>query len=70
MPRPILKEFEDATCNMSLPIMIALLSRIHRQLTEDGCLDDALEHVGTALTILMTEHEKIMSDAAMPMRPN
>ena len=57
MPSKVIKEFEDATCNMSLPIVIALLSRVYCQVDKDGYLD-ALDHIEKAMAILLQEHEK------------
>lgn len=57
MPSKVIKEFEDATCNMSLPIVIALLSRVYCQIDKDGYLD-ALDHIEKAMAILLQEHEK------------
>ena len=58
MPQQILKEFEDATCDMSLPVMIALLSRIYDQLSEDVYFKEASARLGEALKMLLDEHEK------------
>lgn len=58
MPREVLKNFELATCNMSVPVMVALLGRIHHSLQETDELEDAAEHVREALALLFEMHER------------
>ncbi len=69
MSSDAIKEFEDATCNMSLPIMIALLSRVYRQVGKDGYFD-ALDHVEKALAILIEEHERELHGSAEVQKLN
>lgn len=58
MERELLKKLDSATSNMSLPVMIALLSRINDQVREDGRLKDAHLMLIRALNILIDEHER------------
>ncbi len=68
MPREVLKNFERATCNMSVPVMVALLGRIHNRLQETDELEDAAEHVREALSLLFEIHKRHFIDEAG--RPN
>ena len=63
MPTKIIEEFEEATCNMSLPVMIALLSRVYCQIDKDGYLD-ARDHIEKALALLLQQHEKDLRGSA------
>jgi hypothetical protein len=51
-----LKDLAIATCNMSLPVMVALLGRIHCRLQENDEMEDVAEHIGEALSLLMDRH--------------
>ena len=62
MPREVLKNLERATCNMSVPVMVALLGRIHSRLQETDELEDAAEHVREALSLLFDMHERHFID--------
>ncbi len=68
MPREVLKQFERATYNMSVPVMVALLGRIHDSLQETDELEDAAEHVREALSLLFEMHERHFVEVTA--RPN
>lgn len=68
MPSDVLKNLEIATCNMSVPVMAALLDRIHDRLQQSGELDDVAEHVGEALSLLYGKRDDVFLDDVS--RPN
>jgi len=53
------KKIEEATRNMSVPIMVALLGRIYIRQQEDDKLDDAAAHTREAQSLLHAEHERL-----------
>jgi hypothetical protein len=57
MSKDVLKDFEKVTENMSVPVMLALLGRIHFRLSETDELEDVAGHVGEALSLLFDKHE-------------
>ena len=57
MPKDVLKDFERVTDNMSVPVMLALLGRIHNQLSGDDDLEDVADHVGEALSLLFDKQD-------------
>ena len=59
MPREVQKKFERATRNMSVPVMVALLSRIYNRLQEDDKLDDAAAHIREAQKLPRAEHGRL-----------
>lgn len=60
MPKKALEKLELATFNMSVPVMMALLDRIHSRLRENGELNDVADHVGIALNILCEKPEEVI----------
>ena len=63
-----LRELEVATCNMSVPVMAALLDVIHSRLQKSGELDDVAKHVGEALSLLYDKRLEVI--LAPVERPN
>ena len=59
VPREVQKKFERATRNMSVPVMVALLSRIYNRLQEDDKLDDAAAHIREAQKLPRAEHRRL-----------
>lgn len=70
MSTEALKELEIATCNMSVPVMVALLDRIHCRLQETGEMDDVAEHIGEALSLLFDKHGEDFEGLALSKRPH
>ncbi len=68
MPSEVLKDLEIATCNMSVPVIAALLDRIHDRLQQSGELEDVAEHVGEALSLLYGKRDEVFLAALS--RPN
>lgn len=68
VPSEMLEEFEIATCNMSVPVMAALLDRIHNRLQQNGELEDVAEHIGEALSLLYGKRDEVFLAALN--RPN
>ena len=59
VPREVQKKIERATRNMSVPVMVALLGRIHNRLQEDDKLEDAAAHIREAQSLLYEDHERL-----------
>lgn len=68
MPEQALRELEVATCNMSVPVMAALLDVIHSRLQKSGDLDDVAKHIGEALSLLYDKRLEVF--LAPVVRPN
>lgn len=70
MERELLAKLDIATSNMSLPVMIALLSRINDQVSEDKSLREVHLMLIRALNILIDEHERSADKDEARNRPN
>lgn len=68
MPNEALKELKIATCNMSVPVMAALLDVIHNRLQQSGELEDVAQHIGVALSLLYDKRQEVFLAALE--RPN
>jgi len=68
VPSEVWKELEIATCNMSVPVMAALLDRIHSRLQQNGELEDVADHIGEALSLLYVKRKEVFLKSSN--RPN
>lgn len=59
MQSKALKNLEFATCNMSVPVIAALLGRIHDRLQKTDELEDVAEHVREALSLLCDKRGEV-----------
>lgn len=67
MSKEVLKQLEQVTLNMSLPVLVLLLGRIHNRLQKDDELVDAADHVREALSLLFDKQD---TGSETPGRPN
>ncbi|MBU2582697.1 MAG: hypothetical protein KJ622_13370 [Alphaproteobacteria bacterium] len=68
MRNDALKKLDFATCNMSVPVMAALLDRIHNRMQQTDELGDVARHIGEALTLLYDKREELF--LSLKDRPN
>lgn len=53
MTKTAFEELVLATHGMSLPVMLALLSRLRERLAEDQSLQEAADHIDQAIEVLL-----------------
>lgn len=68
MSSEAMKKLEFATCNMSVPVIVALLDSIHTRLQQTDELEDVAERVREALALLYDKRDEVL--LSVNERPN